>query len=119
MNVLLVEDNADLSAAISMRLKLYGYNTVTAPDAISAVSEAIKCQPDLAIVDIHLPGGDGFTVLDRLASSPECPSFPVIMVTASEQEGLRAKARAHGAAVFLEKPFSASSLMEAIDEATQ
>ncbi len=119
INVLLVEDNADLSTAITMRLKSYGYNTVTAPDAITAVSTAIEQQPDLAIVDINLPGGNGFTVMDRLSASPQCPDIPVILVTASEEEGLRAKARLHGASAFLEKPFSSSRLIEAIDQAME
>jgi CheY-like chemotaxis protein len=119
MKILLVEDNKELSAAIIMRLKSYGYQTLQAPDAVSALSVAIKQQPDLAIVDINLPGGSGFTVMDRMAQSPECPDVPVIVATASKEAGLREKARQHGASAFLEKPFSADSLLTAIQDARE
>jgi CheY-like chemotaxis protein len=117
MKILLVEDNKALASAIGMRLKSYGYQTIQAPDAISAVSAAIAHQPDLAIVDINLPGGNGFTVMDRIADSSDCPDMPVIVVTASNDTGLREQARQHGAAAFLEKPFGAESLLNAIDSA--
>ena len=117
MKILLVEDDKDLSMAICMRLKSYGHQTIAAPDAISAVSEAVLHTPDLAIVDINLPGGDGFTVLDRLSATNECANMPTIVMTANKQDGLESRARLHGAKVFLEKPFGANLLLDAIETA--
>lgn len=118
MKILLVEDDKDLSMAICMRLRSFGYQPIPAHDAISAVSEAVKHSPDLAIVDINLPCGNGFTVLDRLRATPECAATPSIMITANKQEDLKTKATAHGASGFLEKPFGANILLEAIQNAT-
>lgn len=118
MKVLLVEDDKDLSKAICMRLASFGYTAIPALDAISAVSEAVKHSPDLTIVDINLPGGDGFTVMERLRATKECATTPSIMITANKQEDLKKKAEAYGASVFLEKPFGASVLLEAIQNAT-
>lgn len=118
MKILLVEDDKDLSKAICMRLRSFGHNPLPAPDAISAISEAVKHSPDLVIVDINLPGGDGFTVLDRLKATPECATTPSIMITANKQEDLKTKAVDHGAKIFLEKPFGASVLLDAILKAT-
>ena len=118
MKILLVEDDKDLSMAICLRIRSFGYQAIAAHDAISAVSEAVKHSPDLAIVDINLPGGDGFTVLDRLKATHECATTPSIMITANKQEGLMNKATEHGASAFLEKPFGATTLLEAIQNAT-
>lgn len=118
MKILLVEDDKELSLAICLRLKSYGYQPIPAPDAISAISLAVKHQPDLAIVDINLPGGDGFTVLDRLSGCAECALMPSILMTASKLDGLKLRASESIASHFLEKPFNAETLINAIDIAT-
>jgi len=115
MKVLLVEDDKKLSLAMSMRLKSSGYSVESAPDAISAMSNAIKFSPDVVIIDINLPGGDGFTVAERLKGSAQTSSIPFIFMTASKKPGLRQKAMDGGAIGFLEKPFYPASLVELID----
>ncbi len=114
MKVLVVEDDKKLSLAICTRLQSFGYSAIAAQDAISAISMAVKHNPDLALVDINLPGGDGFTVLDRLKASVECDPMPTIMMTANREESLKSKAKQYGASVFLEKPFGSTVLLDAI-----
>lgn len=118
MKVLVVEDDKKLSLAICARLHSYGYEAIAAVDAFSAMSLAIKHQPNLALVDINLPGGDGFTVIERFNSSGDCHNMPTIMMTANREDGLESKAREIGARVFLQKPFGATVLLDAIQAAT-
>jgi len=115
--VLLVEDDSKIQLAIGMALKGMGYGLVTASDAITAVAQARKEQPDVVVLDINLPGGDGFVVAERLARLQNTAAVPVIFITASKQANLREKARAIGAVYFLEKPFGVSELANAIESA--
>jgi CheY-like chemotaxis protein len=115
--ILVVEDDSKISLAMSMRLKSVGYNVVTAQDVPSALMVARKEEPDLALLDISIPGGDGFVVAERLRDKILVKHVPIVFITASKQDGLREKAKKLGAAAFLEKPFKASQLLQAIDDA--
>lgn len=115
MNVLLVEDDKKLALAMGMRLKSNGHTVNSAPDAISAMSNAVRFCPDIVVIDINLPGGDGFMVAERLQNSPETNAIPFIFMTASKKDGLKQQSLKLGALGFLEKPFSASQLTDLID----
>ncbi len=115
--VLLVEDDKKLTLAMGMRLKSMGYTVATAADAICAVAEARKSNPDVILIDINLPGGDGFVVAGRLQSLIQTAATPIIFITASKQPGLKERAKEFGAAAFLEKPFDATQLADAIETA--
>ncbi len=119
MKVLVIEDDKKLALAIRTRLQSFGYQAIAAEDAISAISMAVKHNPDVALVDINLPGGDGFTVLERLRASSECGVMPTIMMTANRGGDLRQDAMLHGASSFLEKPFGSTALLEAIETAVK
>lgn len=115
--VLVVEDDRSISMAISMSLKAMGYEIITASDAVTAVAQARKLRPDVVVLDINLPGGDGFTVAERLQQMVQSSAIPVIFITASKQSGLRERAEALGAVHFLEKPFGVTELADAIETA--
>lgn len=115
MKILLVEDDKKLSLAMTMRLKSNGYTVQAAPDAITAMSSAIAFSPDVVVIDINLPGGNGFTVAERLKTSVETSSIPFLFMTASKNPELQQKATELGAIGFLEKPFYPASLVELID----
>lgn len=113
--VLMVEDDAKVSLALGIRLKSMGYEVHTAADAVSAVSQARKCSPDVILIDINLPGGDGFVVAQRLKTLVQTSATPVIFITASKKAGLKERARELGAVAFLEKPFTATEMADAIE----
>lgn len=114
--VLLVEDDENIARALGIRLKHQGYLTTVAPDAMTAVELAVKTEPDLAVLDISLPAGNGFTVAERIQSLlPK--ETPLIFLTASKQPGLREKARALGAAAFFQKPYDAGEVLDAVQHA--
>jgi two-component system cell cycle response regulator len=78
---------------------------------------ARKHQPDLVLLDISLPGGNGLMVAERLQNGAMTAGIPVIVLTASRQPGLRANALALGAVAFFEKPYDAHQLLAAIARA--
>jgi CheY-like chemotaxis protein len=115
--VLMVEDDPKIALAFGVRLKAMGYTVVTAADAVSAVSQARKCKPDVVLLDISLPGGDGFLVAQRLSLLVESSATPIIFITASQRPDLRERAMRLGAVAFLRKPFQATELADAIESA--
>jgi len=93
--ILIVDDDPDLRRALKIRLRANHYDTVQASDGYSAISVAQKEQPNLIILDLGLPAGDGFVVLQRLQNSDSLSNIPVIVLTArdpqsSEQKTLQA-----------------------------
>ncbi len=100
-----------------MRLKAIGYTVHIARDAISAVAHARKTNPDVILLDISLPGGDGFLVAERLSKMISSAATPIIFITASKRVDLRERAMKLGAVGFLEKPFDATTLADAIESA--
>lgn len=115
--ILLIEDDRRVSQAIGISLKAMGYQVATGSDAVSAAAQARKFAPDVVVLDLNLPGGDGFTVAERLQQLTETAAVPIIFITASKQEGLHERARAAGASRLLEKPFGITELAEAIESA--
>jgi len=116
-SVLLVDDDNTIVLGTGMRLKSMGYTVYTAKDAVSAVSAFRKNPPDVVVLDISLPAGDGFLVADRLQNLVGSAATPIIFITASDNPALRERAKKLGAVGFLKKPFDATSLADAIETA--
>ena len=115
--ILIVEDDPKISLALSVRLKAQGYEVSTADNAISATSAASKAQPDLLLLDISMPGGNGFMAVELLQRNDITADIPFIFLTASKQPGLREKALELGASAFFEKPYDAEQLLAAVEQA--
>jgi DNA-binding response OmpR family regulator len=115
--VLLVEDDKDNVMAMAVRLKSFGYELVVAHDAIAAISAARKEKPDVIVLDLGLPGGDGFVVIQRLKTNMELMLIPIIVVSARDPLANEARALAAGAEAFLQKPVDNNEFLEAIQTA--
>ncbi len=74
--ILIVDDDPDLRRGLNLRLRANHFDTAYATDGFSAIAMAQKERPDLIILDIGLPAGDGFIVLDRLQQSAQLSSHP-------------------------------------------
>lgn len=114
--VLVVEDDPDVRLGFHILLKANHYDTCFAVDSVSAVSEARKQEPDLIILDLGLPGGDGFIVLERFRAITNLAIIPVIVVTARGVHGTKDRALKAGAKAFLQKPWNDSELLTIIDD---
>lgn len=115
--ILLVEDDKDTVRAIAIRLKSQGYDLIVAADAIAAVSTARKEKPDLIILDLGLPGGDGFTVIQRVKSNYDLMLVPIIVVSARDPLLTEARALEAGAEAFLQKPVENADLLATVERA--
>jgi DNA-binding response OmpR family regulator len=112
--VLIVDDDPDLRRALKIRLRANHYDTVQASDGYSAIAVAQKEQPDLIILDLGLPAGDGFTVLRRLQQSDPLSNIPVIVLTARDPLYNRLKTLLAGAVAFIQKPADNRELLDMI-----
>jgi CheY-like chemotaxis protein len=115
--ILIVEDDPDVREGMHVRLKANGYETVFAADALGAIAEARKHSPDLIILDLGLPAGDGFVVMERLARLPALGLIPVIVVSARDVRANQERALKAGAKAFLQKPVDNAELMAVIKQA--
>jgi DNA-binding response OmpR family regulator len=95
-------------------LRANHFDTAYAADGFSAIAMAQKERPDLIILDIGLPAGDGFIVLDRLQQSAQLSSIPVIVLTARDPQHNRERTLKAGAAALLQKPADNNELMDVI-----
>ena len=115
--ILIVEDDQDMVRAMGVRLRAQGYNLAVARDAIYAISMARKENPDLIVLDLGLPGGDGFQVMERLKSLPDLMLVPVIVVTARDPKMNEELALQAGAYAFFQKPYEPGEFHMAIQNA--
>jgi CheY-like chemotaxis protein len=115
--ILIIDDNADTRLLLSLRLKAHGYRTVFAADALEGITRARQAAPDAILLDLGLPGSNGFLVLERLKTIATLAPIPVIIVSAEEPEMAQAKALAAGASVFLQKPVLQHTLVETVRKA--
>ena len=91
--ILIVDDDPDLRRGLNLRLRASQFETAYAADGFSAIVMAQKEHPDLIILDIGLPAGDGFVVLDRLQQSATLATIPVIVLTARDPQSSRDRSR--------------------------
>jgi DNA-binding response OmpR family regulator len=115
--ILIVDDDPDLRRALQLRLRANHYTSVQASDGYSAIAVAQKERPDLIILDLGLPAGDGFVVLERLRSNDALSSIPVIVLTARDPQSNEHKTLQAGAIAFFQKPVDNNELMDAIHTA--
>jgi CheY-like chemotaxis protein len=113
--ILVVDDDKDIQRLLAHRLSREGYETVFASDGVSAIAVARKESPDLILLDLGLPAGDGFTVLERLNAMPHLSMIPVIVLSARDPAQMSERAIAGGADRFIGKPFEIDQLLEAIE----
>jgi two-component system, OmpR family, KDP operon response regulator KdpE len=113
--ILIVEDDKDISLALSVRLISHGYTTLKAPDAGSAIQLAAMKKPDLILLDLGLPDNNGFVVMEIVSQLKFVAKVPVIVISARPAEVYRDAAILAGARDYFQKPFDNDALMKAIE----
>ena len=114
MRILLVEDNRDILANLADYLELKGYSVDCAQDGLSGLHLAVGNHYDLIVLDVMLPGLDGYSLCRRLREEARS-SVPVIMLTARDQLDDRLQRFNAGADDYLLKPFALSELAARIE----
>jgi len=112
--ILIVDDDPELRQALRLRLRANHYDTINACDGYSAIAQAYKEHPNLIILDLGLPAGDGFVVLDRLQKDDKLSTIPVIVLTARDAQSTERRVLHGGAAAFFQKPADNTELLNVI-----
>lgn len=115
--ILLVEDDHDVARAMAVRLRSKRYALSIASDAISAMSLTRKEKPDLIVLDLGLPGGDGFTIMQRLKNNADFMLIPIIVVSARDPLINECRALEAGAELFFQKPVDNEEFLTAVEKA--
>ena len=110
-HILIVEDEVDIASLISFNLERAGYTVDMVHDGREGLEKILKDQPDLVILDLMLPGMDGFQILKELQRDTRTHSIPVLMLTAKSQTEDRIKGLESGVDDYLTKPFSPKELI--------
>ncbi|MGH7510982.1 MAG: response regulator [Gemmatimonadales bacterium] len=112
--ILVVEDNNLNLELVRDVLITAGMKVVEARSALEGLSAAAQLKPSLILLDIRLPGMDGYAVLERLKADPATAAIPVVALTAQAMVGDREQALAAGFAEYIPKPIDTRTLAESI-----
>lgn len=113
--VLLVEDNELNRDMLSRRLTRRGFEIVIAEDGIQGVQQASDADPEIILLDMSLPGLDGWEVARRLKADPATSAIPIIALTAHAMAGDRERALQAGCDDYDTKPIELPRLLEKIE----
>jgi CheY-like chemotaxis protein len=118
LTVLIIEDDRDVRDALQRLLTRVGYEVMAATDGASAIRAVQQRPAHVIVVDLGLPGGDGFTVIERIRRLARYRGVPIIVLTGQASEANRTRAKEGGATAFLSKPPDSEELILAIEQAT-
>lgn len=112
--VLVVDDQTNVRNILEFNLKRRGFEILAAPDGLAALSLATNHVPQLILLDIMMPGIDGYQVLEKLRSTPKTAQIPVLIVSAKGTEDDILRALKLGARDYIVKPFNLELLMQKV-----
>jgi twitching motility two-component system response regulator PilH len=112
--VLIVDDSPTEQHVIATALEKHGFETVVASDGEEAISIAKSQVPDLILMDIVMPGMNGFQATRQLAKNPSTSAIPIVMVTTKDQETDKVWGLRQGAVEYLMKPIDDAALIAAV-----
>jgi len=113
---MIVDDDAFIRRPLEFMLREEGFEPVVAVDGDQCLAGVDERAPDLIILDVMMPGRDGFDVCRELKQRPETAAIPVILLSARGREHDRERGLSLGAAEFMTKPYSPSNLLRRIRE---
>ena len=112
--ILMIEDTEDNRQIVRDLMASAGYQLLEAVDGVSGIAMTAEHKPDLILMDIQLPGVDGYEATRRIKADPALSHIPIIAVTSYALSGDEAKARAAGCDGYVAKPFSPRLLLATI-----
>jgi DNA-binding response OmpR family regulator len=112
--ILVVDDDPEMRLGLQLRLTANHYDVIFAADGVASIAQARMHMPDLMILDLGLPAGDGFSVLERMKVNESLSSIPVIVLSGRDRLGNWDRALKAGAKTFLQKPVANDKLLAVI-----
>ncbi|NVN99607.1 MAG: response regulator [Geobacteraceae bacterium] len=113
--ILIVEDEESLLKLESILLSTRGYLVAGVKDGMAALTEIGRERPDLVLLDIMMPGIDGFEVCRRIKENPDTAAIPVVMLTAKKSTADQNRGAEVGADAYVTKPFKSGRIIEIIE----
>ena len=111
--ILVIDDEPELVKAVEIRLRASGYEVEAAYDGPSGINKAKETKPDLILLDIIMPGMNGYQVAEKLMADPD---IRIIVFSASGERDLERKCRKLGITDFIAKPFEIHDLLTIINK---
>ncbi len=112
--VLIVEDEVNIVESLSFLLEREGFEVTSVLDGAQALSFIDENRPDLLILDVMLPGVDGYEILRKIRANAKLKDMPVVMLTAKMQQHDRRTAEQIGVNAFVTKPFSNAEVVSIV-----
>lgn len=116
-HILLIDDDKTIAAALTIRLRAVGYEVTAVSDGNKGIVEAADKRPDVILLDIRMPGMDGYEVCQHLKDNPETNKIPVIFLSANATESTRQQAMDVGGFAFISKPYELAEVIDVIKSA--
>lgn len=112
--VLIADDDQQFLTSLTLRLTNAGYDVTEANDGMTAIKLAAQIKPDLLVLDVHMPSGDGFAAIEIMDRHDSLHTLPVIYVTGDQTDATSANAVRHGAMAVLRKPLDMAQFLETV-----
>lgn len=119
IRVLIVDDEEDIIEFTEMALTATGFSVITAEDGEQGLKLALSEKPDIILLDVMMPGLDGFSVCKQLKDNPETQHIPILMVSAKALNQDIKKGMQSGCNDYMIKPFEMNELVEKIKKLTE
>jgi DNA-binding response OmpR family regulator len=113
--IMIVDDERHIVETLSLAFEKRGYQVVGVSDATQCVSLADRERPDVIILDLMMPGMDGYEVFNRLGEEERVSRIPVVLLTAKPDEIYRRISEGLGAGLHLTKPFKPYAVVEQVE----
>lgn len=114
--VLVVDDEPHILRSLATYLEMENFDVTTASSGFEALEKVGESIPDLVVLDVMMPGMDGFEVLDKIRAGEQTSEIPVIMLTAKDQSDDVMTGYEKGATSYLVKPFNLDELVDTIHQ---
>lgn len=115
-SVLIVDDEPNIVLSLEFLMRQAGYDVRVARDGDAALAAVAESVPDLVLLDVMMPGRDGYEVCQSIRANPACARTRIVMLTARSRDVEREKGIALGADEYVTKPFSTRALVERVRE---
>jgi CheY-like chemotaxis protein len=114
--ILYIEDNETNMYLVTFILQAWGHEVFQASDGAEGVKTALGARPDLILLDIQLPGMDGYETTRRLRAEPDLAGIPIVALTSYAMAGDKEKAMAAGCDGYIEKPINPDTFITEIEQ---
>lgn len=111
---LIIDDDEDLAGIMALMLRKDGFETALAHDGLTGIDKAHSWKPDIAIIDLLMPGIHGFLVVEKLRASEDLKNLPILIASSKPFEEDKFHAKEVGANDYLTKPFKRQQLLDKV-----